>query len=122
WYFLNRQEGFSFFLHPQVWLIPPAVCLLAAAYLNRRQLSEQQMTAVRYASSMTIYVSSTADIFLNGVAQAPWLPVVLTVISVFGILVGILLRVRAFLFLGSGFLVLALFTIIRYAAVDLAQT
>jgi hypothetical protein len=122
WFFLHRQDALAFVEHPQVWLIPPAVCLLAAAYLNRRQLSEPQMTAIRYFSSMTIYLSSTADIFVNGVADAPWLPLVLAGLSIVGILAGIVLRVRAFLFLGTSFLGLALFTIIWYAAEDLEQT
>ena len=68
---------------------------------------------------MIIYVSSTADIFINGVAEAPWLPLVLAGLSIAGIFAGILLRVRAFLYLGTSFLVLALLTIIWYAAVDL---
>jgi hypothetical protein len=122
WYFLNRQTGFAFLAHPQIWLIPPALCLLAAAYLNRKQLTASQLTAIRYAASMTIYLSSTGDIFLNGVAQAPYLPLVLAVLSILGILAGMLLRVRGFLFLGTGFLVLALFTIIWHAAYDLDQT
>lgn len=122
WYFLQRQEGLGFLAHPQIWLIPPALCVLAAAYLNRRQLSEAQMTSLRYISSMAIYVSSTADVFLNGVAQAPWLPLVLGGLSLAGIAAGILLRVRAFLFLGTAFVGLALFTIIWHAAVDRDQT
>jgi len=122
WFLLNRQEGWGFFAHPQVWLIPPALCVLAAAYLNRQQLSDVQMTAIRYVSSMAIYLSSTADIFLNGVAENLWLPMVLAALSILGILAGILLRVRAFLFLGTGFLALALFTVIWYAAVDRDQT
>jgi hypothetical protein len=122
WYFLARQEGWGFLTHPQVWLIPPALCVLAAGYLNRRQLSEAQFTSIRYATSTAIYLSSTADIFLNGVAEAPWLPLVLAGLSIAGILAGILLRVRAFLFLGTGFLSLALFTVIWYAAVDRQQT
>lgn len=122
WYFLHQQEGLGFLSHPQVWLVPPALCVLAAAYLNRNQLGEGQMTAVRYLTSMTVYVSSTADIFLNGVAQAPWLPLVLGFFSILGVLAGIMLRVRAFLFLGVSFLCLALFTIIWHAAVDLEQT
>jgi len=122
WYFLNRQDGLAFFSHPQVWLIPPALCVLAAAYINRRQLSDAQMTTVRYLTSMVIYVSSTGDIFLNGVAAAPWLPLVLGALAIAGVLAGIALRVRAFLFLGTSFLVLALFTIIWHAAVDLEQT
>ena len=122
WYFLNRQDGFGFLAHPQIWLIPPALCVLAAAYLNRKQLSDAQMTAVRYFTSMSVYLSSTGDIFLNGVAQAPWLPAVLAGLSIVGILAGIALRVRAFLMLGTGFLALSLFTVIWYAAVDLDQT
>jgi hypothetical protein len=56
------------------------------------------------------------------VAQAPWLPFVLAGISLAGIFAGILLRVRAFLFLGISFLTLALATVIWHAAVDLEQT
>jgi hypothetical protein len=122
WFFLGRQDGWGFLTHPQVWLIPPALCILAAAYLNRRQLSEPQMTGIRYFTSMAVYLSSTADIFITGVAHAPWLPLVLAGLSIVGILGGIMLRVRAFLFLGTSFLALALFTIIWYAAEDLGQT
>ncbi len=122
WYFLQHQEGIGLLAHPQVWLIPPALCVLAAAYLNREQLSKAQMSTVRYLTSSVVYVSSTADIFLNGVSQAPMLPLILAALSIAGIFAGIFLRVRAFLFLSTSFLVLALFTIIWHAAVDLQQT
>jgi hypothetical protein len=122
WYFLQDVEGYGFLQHPQLWMIPFAVCVLGAAYLNQERLSADDMTTIRYLASITIYVSSTADIFLNGVSQAPWLPVVLAGLSVVGIFVGILLRVRAFLFLGTGFLALAMLTIIWHAAVDLHHT
>lgn len=121
WHFLHRLEGVGLLEHPQLWLIPPALCVLAAAYLNRDRLTAQQMTTIRYITSLTIYLSSTADIFLQGVAQAPWLPVALAVLAVLGVLVGIMLRVRAFLFLGSGFLLLAIVTMIWHVAVDLEQ-
>ncbi len=39
-----------------------------------------------------------------------------------GVLIGIWLRVRAFVYLGIGFLLLDLFSMIWYAAVDLEQT
>jgi len=122
WYFLNHVQGYRLLDHPQLWLIPPALCVLAAAYINRQQLTEAQMTAVRYGTSIMIYVSSTADVFLVGVAEAPWLPLVLAGLSLLGILAGIWLRVRAFLFLGIAFLTLALLTIIWHAAVNLEQT
>lgn len=121
WFFLHDMEGFGLLEHPQIWLIPPALCVLAATYLNRDRLTESQMTTIRYLTSTTIYVSSTADIFLNGLAEQPWLPLVLAAFSVAGIFLGIMLRVRAFLFLGTSFLVLSLFTMIWYAAVDLHQ-
>ncbi len=35
WYFLHDTAQISFFSHPQLWLVPLAVCVLVAAYLNR---------------------------------------------------------------------------------------
>src|SRR5204862_7340563 len=119
---LGRREGLGLFEHPQLWVIPPALCTLIGAYLNRDRLSAAQLATIRQAAALAIYVSSTADIMLTGVAQAPWLPLVLAALSIAGIFAGIVLRVRGFLFLGLGFLGLSLFTIIWYAAVDLRQT
>ena len=48
-------------------------------------------------------------------------PVVLAVLCVAGVLAGVVMRVRAFLFLGVGFLLLDLFAMIWYVAVDRAQ-
>src|SRR5439155_11600212 len=89
WYFLHHIEGFGLLNHPQLWIIPAALSVLAAAYLNRGQLSPKQMQSIRYVCLMLIYVSSTTDMFINGVARAPWLPVILAVLSVLGVLAGI---------------------------------
>ncbi|MGQ9648623.1 MAG: hypothetical protein ACUVXJ_00765 [Phycisphaerae bacterium] len=77
---------------------------------------------MHHACLLTIYLSSTADVFLIGVAQAPWLPLILALLSVAGIFVGIAFRMRSFLLLGTGFLCLSLLTMIWYAAVDLGYT
>jgi hypothetical protein len=108
--------------HPQLWLIPPAISALVAGYINRERLTQQQLAALRYASAIVIYVSSTADVFINGVADAPWLPAVLAGLSILGVFAGILLRVRAFLYLGTAFLVVALMTIIWHAAIHQHRT
>jgi hypothetical protein len=122
WYLLSKGENLSLLEHPQLWLIPPAVSALAAGYINRARLSEQQLAALRYASAIVIYVSSTADVFINGVADAPWLPAVLAGLSILGVLAGILMRVQSFLYMGTAFLVVAIMTLIWHAAFHEQQT
>lgn len=122
WHFLNRVEGLTFFEHPQLWLIPAAVSVLLAARINRESLSVEQVNSIRYGALVTIYVSSTADIFINGVDNAPWLPIILAVLAVGGVAAGLMMRIRAFLFLGTAFLLLSMLTIIWSASVNLQWT
>jgi hypothetical protein len=122
WFWLQSREGLGFLEHPQLWLIPPALAALAAGYINRGRLTVQQLAALRYAAAIVIYVSSTADVFINGVADAPWLPAVLAGLSILGVFAGIVLRVRAFLYLGTAFLIVALLTIIWHAAIHQQRT
>ena len=122
WYVWYRTEQYGFLEHPQLWLIPAACSVLIAAYLNRDDFSDEQMIGIRYLALMTIYVSSTADIFINGVANSPWLPMILAALSVAGVLCGIMFRIRAFLILGCVFLLLAITTMIYYASANLGWT
>lgn len=119
WKLLNGVEGYGFYQHPQLWLIPVSLSVLAAARINRDRLTQEQMTMIRYATLMMIYVSSTSDIFINGVSESPWLPIVLAVLSAMGVLAGMMLRIRAFLFLGTAFLLLSVLTMIWTASVNL---
>ena len=86
------------------------------------RLKPAQSQALRYVGLLLIYLSSTADLFISGLGNNVWLPVALAVLSVVGVLLGILLRVRAFLFLGVSFLFLVIFSQIWHAAVDKSQT
>ena len=122
WYILHRTDNYQFLQHPQLWLIPIALSALVAAYLNEDNLSEDQMAGVRYLSLVTIYVSSTADIFINGVANSPWLPLVLGSFSLAGVFAGIIFRIRGLLLLGSVFLLLSIVTMIWYASANLGWT
>jgi hypothetical protein len=122
WVIYAHQENLRFILHPQIWLIPLGLILLAAEHLERDRLSPSQRQTVRYLGLLLIYVSSTADMFITGLGESVLLPVVLAVFSVAGVLAGILLRVRAFLFLGMSFLFLVVFSQIWFAAVNRAQT
>jgi len=122
WYMLHRTDSYQFLQHPQLWLIPVALSVLLAAYLNEDNLTEDQMAGVRYLSLVTIYVSSTADIFINGVANSPWLPLILGSFSLAGVFAGIIFRIRGLLLLGSVFLLLSIITMIWYASANLGWT
>lgn len=122
WALLYRHPELRFLVHPQLWMIPAALSVLIAAQLNRDRLAESHLRFIRYACLMLVYVSSTADIFLNGVRDHPWLPLVLAALSVAGVLIGMLFRLRAFLFLGTSFLAIAIITMIYYASANLHWT
>jgi hypothetical protein len=122
WYIFDRTADYQFLQHPQLWLIPVALSVLLAAYLNEDKLTEDQMTGVRYLSLVTIYASSTADIFINGVANSPWLPLILGSFSLAGVFAGIVFRIRGLLLLGAIFLLLSIITMIWYASVNLGWT
>jgi hypothetical protein len=114
---LWHHNQLHFLIHPQLWLIPIAVIVLVSEYLNRHRLSEAQCASLRYAALLAIYISSTADMFIAGLDENPFLPLVLAVLCLVGVLVGILLRVRAFLYLGVSFLLVVILTMIWHAAV-----
>ena len=122
WYMFQRTADYGFFQHPQLWLVPAALSVLAAAYLNKDKLDEDQLLAVRYLSLVTIYSSSTADIFINGVANSPWLPLILGSFSLAGIFAGIIFRVRGMTLLGVVFLLLSIVTMIFYASENFGWT
>ncbi len=121
WALLAHNEV-PFFVHPQAWVIPLALILLVSEHINRRRLSEEVSNAMRYTGVAMIYVASAADMFIAGVGQSTWLPVILAVLCVCGVLAGMKLRVRAFVYLGVGFLLLDVFAMIWHAAVNLQQT
>jgi hypothetical protein len=122
WYAFQRTVDYGFFQHPQLWLVPVALSVLAAAYLNEDKLAEDQMAGIRYFSLITIYVSSTADIFINGVANSPWLPLILGSFSLAGIFAGIVFRVRGMTLMASIFLLLSIVTMIWYASDNFGWT
>jgi hypothetical protein len=119
WKMLDRVDGYGFYEHPQLWLIPVSISVLIAGHVNRERLTKDQMTMIRYTTLMMIYVSSTSDVFINGVSQSPELTIVLTLLSITGVFAGLTLRIRAFLYLGTAFLLLSLLTIIWTASVIL---
>ncbi|MEX2176329.1 MAG: hypothetical protein WD872_18345 [Pirellulaceae bacterium] len=115
WALLDRTR-FDVASNPQFWLIPPALSVLAAAQLNRSRLPPPTLAAIRYLATIVIYLSSTSEIFIRGVGESLWPPMILAGLSVAGAMLGIMLRIRAFLYLGSSFTLLALITMVWHAS------
>lgn len=122
WVVIGNQELLTFVLHPQLWLIPLGLIVLAAEALHRSQLTPPQAAAARYFGLMLIFVSSAADLFIAGLGNSLALPIVLALLSVGAMFAGIMLRVQAFLFTGLAFLTLTVLTQIWHAAHDLNHT
>jgi hypothetical protein len=121
WVLLNTREELAFLTHPQLWLIPLGLIVLAAEFINRPRLGPWPSTALRSVGLLAIYLSSTFDMVLTGLGHSVILPIVLAVLSVLGVLLGILLRVRVMLLYGSAFLGVVIFAQIWHAAVDRQQ-
>ncbi len=115
WVFYDKFPAFSFFDHPQLWLIPPAVSVLVAGHLASGTLTKAQLALLRYLCVAVIYVSSTSEIFISGIGDKLWPPMVLAVLAVLGIMLGIMMQVRAYLFLGALFLLMAMITMVSHA-------
>ncbi|MGH7140807.1 MAG: hypothetical protein ACREHD_34175, partial [Pirellulales bacterium] len=117
---LWQRLHFDFLVHPQLWLIPPALAALVAEYVNHARLSRQQSDALRYLALSVIYISSTADVFISHVGREISLPLVLALMgmSVLGMLSGMLLEIRSFLYVGFTFLLVDLSIMVYHAAWD----
>ncbi len=113
---LMQDHDVSILEHPQFWLIPPAVSVLLASHLTRDQLKDSQKTAIRYLAMLVIYLSSTGEMFIAGIGDSLWPVMVLMAFSVAGVLAGIGLRIRAFLYLGAGFLTLSVLGMVWHAS------
>jgi hypothetical protein len=122
WVLFGHHDRLTFLAHPQLWLVPVGLIVLAAEQVNRGRLRPAQAQALRYAGLLLVYLSSTADLFIAGLGEGVWPAVVLALLAVAGVLLGILLRVRAFLFLGVAFLALDVFAQVWHAAVGRHQT
>lgn len=120
WVLWDRLE-LGFLGHPQLWLIPLGLCILVAEFVNHDRLTAAQSATARYLALAAIYISSSVE-YLPVVGRSVWLPLVLILLSLAGVLVGVVLRVRSFLYMGLVFLLLVIVSMVYYAYVDLNQT
>jgi hypothetical protein len=77
--------------------------VLILLQLHQAELKSSMLNSIRLAALSILYVSATLDVFLQGELSIFILALLL---SLGGIMIGIALRARAFLYAGTAFLVL----------------
>ena len=115
WFVLAQWPGWGFLLHPQLWLIPPAVCVLLVTHVYRARLKRELASGIRYACTLLIYISSSADMLVQQIGTTLWGPVILILLALTGMLLGVVLRIRPFLYLGAAFVFLGVTSMVWHA-------
>jgi hypothetical protein len=87
----------------QVYTVPAALSVLLLLHLHREELKPQVLNSARLAATSVLYMSVTTDVFLRGELTIFMAALAL---SLAGIILGIALRTRAFLYSGVTFLLL----------------
>ncbi len=118
WY---QHSAELFWSYPQVWLIPIGLSVLLAEYLNHDRLAPAESAGIRYLALATIYVPASV-VHFRELGDSIWLPLTLILLSLAGVMGGIVLRIRSFLYLGVTFLTFVIVTMIFYATVNLHKT
>jgi len=90
----------------QLYTIPVAITVLLMLQLHQLELKPQILNAIRLTALSALYASATLDVFMR-----PELSIFLLAIglSLGGVMLGIALRVRAFLYIGTLFLIFNVF-------------
>jgi hypothetical protein len=87
----------------QIYTLPAALSLLWLLHVHRHEVRPSVLHSVRLATLSVLYVSATLDVFLR---SGLMIFMAVLVLSLVGVVTGIALRTRAFLYAGVTFLVL----------------
>jgi hypothetical protein len=101
---------FELLAHIQIWLIPPAVSVLIVSQIFQHELKKDSLSTIRYVTVSAVYLASTSELLLKWASgiEGVLMLAVLAILSLFGIAMGMLIRIRQFVYLGIGFLFLSL--------------
>lgn len=87
----------------QFYIVPAAVSVLVLLHLHRRELRPKVLNGARLAALSVLYAGAGLDVFLRPELSVFVLALALALV---GIVAGVALRIRAFLYAGVAFLVL----------------
>ncbi len=121
WSFLCSNPSWSITEHPQFWLLPPALATLLYVEWSKSMLSKEALAATRYISLLVAYLSSSAEAFMSAFAAGLWQPVILILLALGGMLAGIVMRIRSFLYCGAAFTFVALLSMVLQAQQRIGQ-
>ena len=121
WAFLQSNPSLQFTEHPQFWILPPSLAALLFVEFNRTRLAASVVVATRYLAVLMAYLSSTAEVFLKAFEGQLWQPMLLLVLALAGVAAGIVMRVRAFLYCGLAFTMIALLAMVWHAQQAIGQ-
>jgi hypothetical protein len=121
WAFLYSDPNLQFTEHPQFWILPPSLASLLFTEFNRNRLAASVVVATRYVAVLMAYLSSTAEVFLKAFEGQLWQPILLLALALAGVAAGIVMRVRAFLFCGLAFTLVALLGMVWHAQQAIGQ-
>lgn len=115
WFVLVQLPGWDFLIHPQLWLIPPAACVLVMTHIYRERITPQATSAIRYGATLLIYISSSADMLLQQIGTTLSGPIILILLALAGMFLGVILQIRPFLYLGATFVFLGVTSMVWHA-------
>jgi hypothetical protein len=121
WSFLHSTPNLRFYEHPQFWLLPPALGGLAFVEWHRKNLAPSVVTTMRYVTVLLAYLSSSTEVFFKAFEGNLWQPLWLLMLALLGVAAGMFLQVRAFLYCGVTFVLVALVGMVRQAAQAIEQ-
>ncbi len=107
--------------YPQLWFMPLALILLITEAILRRHLEPGVAKTLRWLGLAGVYLPSALK-FYQTLGTSIAMPLVLIGISIAGIVVGFMMRVRSFILVGIVSILMVIGTMIQYAYVDLDQT
>ncbi len=87
----------------QAYIIPAALTVLLLLHLHRQELKPGVLNGARLTALCTLYAVATLDVFLQ---ESLWVFVLALGLSLVGIVLGIVSRMRAFLYAGMAFLMI----------------
>ena len=115
WFVLVQLPGWGFLIHPQLWLIPPAACILIMIHLYRKRIDPPVASGIRYGATLLIYISSSADMLLQQIGTTLSGLIILILLALAGMLLGVILQIRPFLYLGATFVFLGVTSMVWHA-------